>query len=188
MAKWSRAYLAELAMSNRLKRGMKERKGLPWPFRVRDDYIEWFNLHTQTWIIPRGSSDSLGYRMLTWKLPDGSRVWKRAHIVCWITHYGQVPNGLEIDHIDGDKANNSIHNLRVVTHAQNIQYAVDRLGHWGPRKLKPWQVDLVLAICPDYPWPYLRQLAQRWGVSKNMLGNKRAVAKRVGDPRYCAIL
>lgn len=38
----------------------------------------------------------------------------RAHRLAWLHHYGRWPKG-EIDHIDGDKHNNAITNLREVT-------------------------------------------------------------------------
>lgn len=41
-----------------------------------------------------------------------------AHRVAWLHHYGEWPAGL-LDHIDGDKWNNAIANLRVATSAQN---------------------------------------------------------------------
>jgi len=38
----------------------------------------------------------------------------------WIDTYGEIPEGYEIDHIDGDQLNNDISNLRLVTHLQNM--------------------------------------------------------------------
>ena len=43
----------------------------------------------------------------------------RAHHAVWAWHYGPVPEGLEIDHIDGNVLNNRIENLRAVTAAEN---------------------------------------------------------------------
>jgi hypothetical protein len=125
--------------------------------------------------------------MMNWKTADGKRRFLRLHNVVWETHNGAVPDGLEIDHIDGDKSNNSIKNLRLVTHAQNIQYAVERLGSWlgeANRKLLPHQVELLLALPPT--WRCLKPLAERWGVSKFRLGNIRAEAKKNNDSRYLA--
>ena len=38
---------------------------------------------------------------------------------------GEIPTGLEFNHISGQKGDNGIENLEVVTHAENTQHA------WG---------------------------------------------------------
>lgn len=38
---------------------------------------------------------------------------------------GETPCGMEIDHIDCNKLNNSLYNLEFVTHQENMQRAVD---------------------------------------------------------------
>jgi len=43
----------------------------------------------------------------------------RAHRVAWFLHYGKWPEN-EIDHIDGNPANNKIENLRDVLHRANL--------------------------------------------------------------------
>jgi len=37
----------------------------------------------------------------------------------WEAFNGKIPAGLEIDHIDRDKHNNTLSNLRLVTHSEN---------------------------------------------------------------------
>ena len=41
------------------------------------------------------------------------------HILKWVYFNGEIPDGYEIDHINGDKQDNRIENLRCVTHYQN---------------------------------------------------------------------
>lgn len=43
------------------------------------------------------------------------------HRLVWFFHNGKIPEGMEIDHIDLDRSNNKIENLRLVTHAQNMK-------------------------------------------------------------------
>jgi len=43
-----------------------------------------------------------------------------AHRLAWLYAHGEWPNG-DIDHIDGDRANNSLSNLRVVSRSTNLE-------------------------------------------------------------------
>lgn len=47
------------------------------------------------------------------------------HRLMWTAFNGEIPNGYEIDHIDGNKLNNSLYNLELVTHSENLKRAYD---------------------------------------------------------------
>jgi hypothetical protein len=53
--------------------------------------------------------------------PNKKRIWRRAHRVVFETFVSKIKHGLEIDHIDGNKHNNNVTNLRLLTHAENCQ-------------------------------------------------------------------
>lgn len=61
----------------------------------------------------------------------------REHTLVWNYHYGNIPEGLEIDHKNQIKSDSRIENLRVATHAQNLanQKASNELGVKGVRKV-----------------------------------------------------
>ena len=48
------------------------------------------------------------------------RLWRRLHRVVYEAYGGKIPVGFEIDHIDGNKHNNDITNLRAITRSENM--------------------------------------------------------------------
>ena len=61
-----------------------------------------------------GFLDANGYRRI-----EHRRVRAREHRIVWILHHGEIPAGLQIDHINRDRSDNRIENLRLATHRQN---------------------------------------------------------------------
>lgn len=57
-----------------------------------------------------------------------------AHIAAWCLHYNEWPDG-EVDHIDRDRKNNRIANLRVVSRSENVRnrgtFRNNRSGYTG---------------------------------------------------------
>ena len=63
-----------------------------------------------------GSVDSNGYVVVS-----VNNKGHYAHKIIWEMHSGEIPNGYEVDHIDRNRANNNLNNLRIVTRKQNSQ-------------------------------------------------------------------
>ena len=49
------------------------------------------------------------------------RIYRRKHRVIWETFNGDIPKGMTIDHIDFDKTNNDISNLRLLSLEDNAK-------------------------------------------------------------------
>ena len=43
----------------------------------------------------------------------------KLHRIVWVLHHGEIPEGMQIDHINGDAADSRIENLRLATASQN---------------------------------------------------------------------
>ncbi|MHB9028960.1 MAG: HNH endonuclease [Candidatus Latescibacterota bacterium] len=94
------------------------------------------------------------------------------HRIVYIHHHGDIPAGMHINHIDGNRVNNHISNLEAVTPRENILHAYNVIrtnkayGENNPHsKLK--ETD-VLQIC-RMRWkenrPY-KEIAEKYGISR----------------------
>ena len=78
-----------------------------------------------------------GYK-LTYLYLDRKRYHFFIHRLVMTVFVGPCPEGYEIDHIDGDPANNALTNLRYVTHSENMKAAVRRWGsNWHCGETNP---------------------------------------------------
>ena len=75
-----------------------------------------------------GSTGSRGYFQVRYK----SKAYRKARVVWCICHGEWPPKGYEVDHINRDKTDDRIENLRVVTRWEN---AINQ-EHKGYRKIK----------------------------------------------------
>lgn len=92
-----------------------------------------------------GSITPLGYRNL-----HADSMLHYAHRVAWAMHYGEWPTG-QIDHINGNRDDNRIANLRVVTPLENMRNRrlqhKNHTGHQGirPTKHGTWFASIGIA-------------------------------------------
>ena len=75
-----------------------------------------------------GSYDGRGYVLCTLTKDDGTQEHWRMHRLIWSSVYGEIPEGLQVNHIDENKENNSIYNLNLMTNAEN--------HNWGTRNIR----------------------------------------------------
>lgn len=72
-------------------------------------------------------SGYLYYGLFVGKGPNRQRLWRRGHRLVYTTFVGKIPyfdkNGkqLDIDHINQDTHDNSLANIRLVTHSENCK-------------------------------------------------------------------
>lgn len=82
--------------------------------RIKGVYVEFLS----------PSLSNTGY--LVTSLPNkGRRTYYSVHRAVWETFHGDIPKGLVINHIDGDKQNNHLDNLECVTAKENTRHAYD---------------------------------------------------------------
>ena len=69
------------------------------------------------------------------KKPDGSFFRARSelvHRIIWQSFNGPITDGLQVNHKSGNKADNRLSNLELVTGSQNTKHAYDVLGRVHP--------------------------------------------------------
>lgn len=67
------------------------------------------------------SINNWGYRQVSLDRGSKGRVRQVAHRLVWMLHNGAIPDGLMVDHINLDKTDNRIANLRLIHKSGNAQ-------------------------------------------------------------------
>jgi len=93
----------------------------------REDMLKDINPDPETGIVySRKTGESIGvlnkrgYVMITKRVNGKQYKVRRSNIIWWSMHQ-KIPHvKMDIDHIDGNKANDRIENLQILTHQQNL--------------------------------------------------------------------
>ena len=83
------------------------------------------------------------------------------HILVWEAFNGPIPQGMVIDHIDSNRANNKLSNLRMITQSENMQNAME---HGHKCQVKVLQEDAEGNIIKEYP--SIQRAADACGMSR----------------------
>ena len=117
-------------------------------FRINNGKLERIDLRRTDgkWkVVENKSNDGQGYCRVSF---NGREVLY--HVIVWILSTGKdIPQGMDIDHINGNKIDNRIDNLRIVTHRVNMQnrkkHRAGRLVGASYRKgHNDWRSDIVI--------------------------------------------
>lgn len=105
-------------------------------FSVDEKGVIWRNFDGDTPITPRradtGRSKKSGYRRMQFTV-KGRRYAVPAHRIAWMVQNSRfIPAGMEVNHKDGVKDNNTPENLELLTHTGNTLHSFRELG----RKVK----------------------------------------------------
>lgn len=82
--------------------------------------------------ILKPKTDRYGYQVIGLHQDGGKRVWKTIHSLVLAAFIGPRQTGYKIDHLDGNRSNNTLHNLHYVTQSENMRRS--DVQHGG----RPW--------------------------------------------------
>jgi hypothetical protein len=85
-------------------------------FTYKEGELYWKAARPGCWDVtrPAGSDDNRGYRRVR---VDGKKYSN--HRIIWEMFNGAIPEGMQVDHINHDRADNKVENLRLVTRELN---------------------------------------------------------------------
>lgn len=114
-----------------------------------------------------------GYLVTGMMHPDGRDLVRCVHEIVLETFTGPKPIGFCCRHMDGDKTNNHVTNLRWGTYAENNADIFKHYGNWSRAKLLPDQVEQIRSRYVKGKAPNVRgnatELAKEFGVSKSLI-------------------
>ncbi len=94
------------------------------------------------------------------------------HRLVWEAFNGTIPSGKEINHIDGNRANNRLSNLQLVTRSENMRHchrvlspSLNRVSGIKHHKAKLTPDDVMNILVLRQSGLSLKKIAQRYNVS-----------------------
>lgn len=107
-------------------------------FDYRDGELIWKNHYFKTLIGEvAGGIGKSGYR----QIKISYRLYSAHRLIC-IFHNGDIPENLVVDHIDRNKLNNKIENLRLITQQENTFNRNDARGCYFNKNANKWQAQI----------------------------------------------
>ena len=110
---------------------------------------------------------------------DDIRKDRSAHRLVWEAFNGPIPAGLEINHLNGNKADNRLCNLEVCTRSQNLRHSFRVLKRPAPNnpnlgskngaaKLTEADIPVIFDLYELGEWTQ-KEIGKKFGVSQRMI-------------------
>ena len=112
----------------------KEITWYEWEYLINSD---WVITNLKTWTIIKHTKSHYGYMHIT-LYKNGKRKSEKVHRLLAQAFLPNPENKPQVNHINGDKANNNLENLEWVTAKENIQHAFKIWLRKAPYKGKFW--------------------------------------------------
>ena len=125
---------------------------------------------------------SRGYCQIRPKLGLGKRGCIRVHHAVWLAFKGPIPNGCSIDHIDRNRSNNMLHNLRPATSKQQRANTKKHNLRRDARRIVVWRLSDPNTTMT---FNHAREAAARLGANQRALRSvANGIVRRTGE--FCA--
>ena len=98
------------------------------------------------------------------------RIWYRVHRLIYETYNGKIPRGMYVNHIDGDKHNNALSNLELVSSSYSschMRYILDK-GQ-NRNTLKTEVVKQIILDLYYNKYEYAFELAKNYGINTRLV-------------------
>lgn len=90
------------------------------------------------------------------------------HVLVAMAYIREPNKDEEVNHKDGNKANNHYKNLEWITHSNNMKHAADKLRSLSSQKLTKQQVKYIKSKT-DWKYGELSKIARKYGVTPTLI-------------------